>query len=371
MGCDIGGGIMDGKLSRALLALFLFFASTTLLVGATTTVSPVVTFTCSASQFATALASTGVFSCTQPAVGDISGLGTGVATFLGTPSSANLAAAVTDEEGTGTLVFSVGPVLTAPSVSSGAAGAIRGTVNTTFLGLNSEGDAAVAGSSIVLRGSGAAGADASSIDIYSGSTRNFRLLGTGQFQSTIATGTAPFVVASTTRVANLNVATAGNADTVTTNANLTGPITSVGNATSIASQTGTGTKFVMDTGPTISGPTFTGTATFANVIGTVSTPTITANAYTAASTDCGTLVRITNSNVAVTVTLPNSLAVGCNIAWKQVDTTQITFSAGTGATLTSAHSYTKTFGQNAIVGTLVTSNSGGSAASYTLTGDGA
>lgn len=36
-----------------------------------------------------------------------------------------------------------------------------------------------------------------------------------------------------------------------TNANLTGPITSVGNATSIASQTGTGTKFVVDTGPTI------------------------------------------------------------------------------------------------------------------------
>ncbi|MBI2356265.1 MAG: hypothetical protein HYV13_03630, partial [Candidatus Doudnabacteria bacterium] len=38
--------------------------------------------------------------------------------------------------------------------------------------------------------------------------------------------------------------TAGN---VTTNANLTGPITSVGNATSIAAQTGTGTTFVMNT----------------------------------------------------------------------------------------------------------------------------
>lgn len=36
-----------------------------------------------------------------------------------------------------------------------------------------------------------------------------------------------------------------------TNANLTGPITSVGNATAIASQTGTGTKFVVDAGPTI------------------------------------------------------------------------------------------------------------------------
>lgn len=44
------------------------------------------------------------------------------------------------------------------------------------------------------------------------------------------------------------------AATVITNANLTGPITSVGNATSIASQTGTGTKFVVDTSPTLVTP---------------------------------------------------------------------------------------------------------------------
>jgi hypothetical protein len=44
------------------------------------------------------------------------------------------------------------------------------------------------------------------------------------------------------------------AGTVTTNANLTGPITSVGNATSIASQTGTGTKFVVDNTPTLITP---------------------------------------------------------------------------------------------------------------------
>ncbi|MFZ2190089.1 MAG: hypothetical protein WAV48_04875 [Candidatus Magasanikiibacteriota bacterium] len=39
-----------------------------------------------------------------------------------------------------------------------------------------------------------------------------------------------------------------------TNANLTGPITSVGNATAIASQTGTGTMFVMDTNPLLTTP---------------------------------------------------------------------------------------------------------------------
>lgn len=53
----------------------------------------------------------------------------------------------------------------------------------------------------------------------------------------------------------------GNAATVTTNANLTGPITSSGNATSIASQTGTGTKFVVDTSPTIVTPTLSGNVT--------------------------------------------------------------------------------------------------------------
>ena len=47
---------------------------------------------------------------------------------------------------------------------------------------------------------------------------------------------------------------------VTTNANLTGPITSSGNTTSVASQTGTGSKFVMDTAPTISNPIITNIA---------------------------------------------------------------------------------------------------------------
>lgn len=43
----------------------------------------------------------------------VSGLGSGIATFLGTPTSSNLAAAVTDETGTvGNLVFSISPLVT-------------------------------------------------------------------------------------------------------------------------------------------------------------------------------------------------------------------------------------------------------------------
>ena len=54
---------------------------------------------------------------------------------------------------------------------------------------------------------------------------------------------------------NLTGTAAGlTAGTVTTNANLTGPITSVGNATAVALQTGTGTTFVMNTSPTLVTP---------------------------------------------------------------------------------------------------------------------
>ena len=69
----------------------------------------------------------------------------------------------------------------------------------------------------------------------------------------------------------------GNAATVTTNANLTGPITSTGNATSVASQTGTGTTFVMSASPTL-----TGTPTLPN--GTIATTQITGNNSTAIAT---------------------------------------------------------------------------------------
>lgn len=109
----------------------------------------------------------------------ISGLATGMATFLATPSSANLIATVTDETGTGSLVFANGPTLIAPALGTPISGV-----------------------------------------------------------ATNLTGTASSL-------------TAGH---VATNANLTGPITSVGNTTSIASQTGTGSKIVVDTSPTLVTP---------------------------------------------------------------------------------------------------------------------
>jgi hypothetical protein len=48
----------------------------------------------------------------------ITSFGAGVATFLGTPSSANLAAAVTDETGSGSLVFGTTPTINNPTVAN-------------------------------------------------------------------------------------------------------------------------------------------------------------------------------------------------------------------------------------------------------------
>lgn len=73
-------------------------------------------------------------NCTGlPVATGISGLGTGIATFLATPSSANLKTAVTDETGSGALVFATSPTLVTPTLGAATAttvttGAVFGTV---------------------------------------------------------------------------------------------------------------------------------------------------------------------------------------------------------------------------------------------------
>lgn len=71
-------------------------------------------------------------NCTGlPISSGVSGLGANVATFLGTPSSSNLAAAVTDETGSGALVFATSPTLVTPTLGAASATSIEvsGSVN--------------------------------------------------------------------------------------------------------------------------------------------------------------------------------------------------------------------------------------------------
>lgn len=95
-------------------------------------------------------------------------------------------------------------------------------------------------------------------------------------------GAAGFTVPNHANLSNLDFSVAGHTGTLpianggtgntsgtaTINANLTGPITSSGNATAVAAQTGTGSKFVMDTSPTLVTPNI-GAATATSINGAV------------------------------------------------------------------------------------------------------
>jgi|TARA_R110002126_G_scaffold285692_1_gene436226 hypothetical protein len=54
----------------------------------------------------------------------ITSLGSGIATWLGTPSSANLASTVTDETGSGSLVFATSPTLVTPVLGTPSSGTL-------------------------------------------------------------------------------------------------------------------------------------------------------------------------------------------------------------------------------------------------------
>lgn len=88
------------------------------------------------------------------------------------------------------------------------------------------------------------------------------------------------------------------AGTVTTNANLTGPIASSGNATSITAQTGTGTTFVMSVSPTLTTPNL---GTPSALVGTNITGTATAFTATSVTTNANLTGVITSVGNATSI----------------------------------------------------------------------
>jgi hypothetical protein len=64
-------------------------------------------------------------NCTGlPVATGVSGLGASVATFLATPSSANLRGALTDETGTGSAVFATSPTIASPTLTAPVLGTV-------------------------------------------------------------------------------------------------------------------------------------------------------------------------------------------------------------------------------------------------------
>jgi hypothetical protein len=93
----------------------------------------------------------------------ITSFGTGIATFLGTPSSANLAAAVTDETGTGALVFANTPTLVTPVIgaATGTSLSLSGALAATAITLDN---------TVVGSNTGTAGTETTNIDAWAANT---------------------------------------------------------------------------------------------------------------------------------------------------------------------------------------------------------
>lgn len=247
------------------------------------------------------------------AVGNITGLGTGVATFLATPSSANLASAVTDETGSGALVFANSPTLTTPNLGTPSALILTNATGTP--------------NSITLT-------NGTGLPVSGITASTTAALGVGSIELGNATDTT-LSRASAGRLAveGVNVVTTSSTDTLT-NKTLTSPVIStISNTGTLTLPTSTDTLVGRDTTDTLTNKTLT--APVINLALNAQTGTT----YTFALTDNGKLVTASNAS-AQTYSIPTNATTafptGTQINIIAIGAGQVTIQAATPATTTVA-----------------------------------
>ena len=239
-------------------------------------------------------------SCTGlPISTGVSGLGANVAAFLATPSSANLAAALTDESGSGTVAFTTSPTFVTPALGTPASG-IMTNVTGTASGLtagnvttnaNLTGHVTSVGNTTTI----ASGVVTSAM-IVDGTIVNGDISASAAIVDTkLATiSTAGKVSNSATTATNANTASAivardasGNFSAGTITATLTGAASSVANTLTIGSGLG--------------GSSYNGSAAV-----TITNTGVTSNV-------AGTGITVSGATGAVTISIPQAITTTSNV----------------------------------------------------------
>jgi hypothetical protein len=179
----------------------------------------------------------------------VSGLGAGVATFLGTPSSSNLAAAVTDETGTGALVFATSPTLVTPALGTPASGVLTNATGLPII-------AGTTGTLSVARGGTGVTSLTSNGVLYGGATVGATAEGaTGQVLVGNTGGAPSWGAATGVAVTSISFGSTGLTPSTATQGVVTvaGTLAVANGGTGVTTSTGTG-SVVLSTSPTLVTP---------------------------------------------------------------------------------------------------------------------